>query len=287
MLNKRKNLQQVLESTKKENRAIGQFNFSSLEQLKAITKAAKELETPIICGTSPGESNYFGIEEAVSLVRTIEKKENILVYLNYDHGKDVDIIKKAVDCGYDMVHFDGSHLTFEENIEKTKEVVAYAHKKGVVVEGEISKIPGRSIVSTEEVEEIVLTPIEKVVRMIKETKVDCIAFDVGSFHGIHKNKPEIYPERVAELLSIVNPFIALHGGSGIDDEMIKILIKKGVTKININTELRFQWRNSLYQALANNEEEITPYNIFPAVVDAVYRKTKEKIKLFNYAQNNF
>jgi fructose-bisphosphate aldolase, class II len=286
MFSKKKKLVDVFDEARSKKNAVGQFNFSTLEQLKGISMAAKALNVPVICGTSPGEASYFGIEEAVSVVRAIEKKENISIYLNYDHGKDIDILKKAIDIGYDMVHFDGSDVSLEENIKIAKEVVLYAKKRKVLVEGEVSKILGKSIVSNEEMGEITLTSIEKVVRFVRESGVNCIAFDVGSVHGVHKNLPTIHPERVTKLVKEVSAFVVLHGGSGIEEEMIKELIKRGVVKININTEIRFKWREALYNTLHSKPQEIVPYNILPSAVEAVYGKVREKINIFNYEKNN-
>jgi fructose-bisphosphate aldolase, class II len=287
MFSKKKKLIDVFKEARKEKIAIGQFNFSTLEQLKGISMAAKELGVPVICGTSPGEAKYFGFEEAVSLIRTIKKKENVSIYLNYDHGKDINTLKKAIDIGYDMVHFDGSDVSLEENIKIAKELVLYAKKRGILVEGEVSKILGKSTISNEEIRDVTLTPIEKVVKFVKESGVSCIALDVGSFHGVHKNSPTIHSERVTELIKNVSSFVVLHGGSGIDDETIKELIGEGVTKININTEIRFEWRSSLYNTLHNNPNEIVPYKILPFAVEAVCKKVKEKINLFNYEKNSF
>ncbi len=283
---RKNNLENALSNARKNGKAIGQFNLSSLEQLKGVALAAKTTGTPVICGTSPGEANYFSFQEIVAVVRAIEKREGVSIFLNYDHGKDVEKIKEAVDSGYDMVHFDGSDLELEENINKTKEVVKYARKRNVLVEGEVSKILGRSIYSDEEIENVTLTSIEKVVKFVKETGVNCIAFDVGSFHGVHKNEPVIYPERVTQLLENANPYVVLHGGSGVSNKVIRELIERGVVKINVNTEIRFQWRNTLYNTLAENEKEIVPYKILPAVVEAISYTVKEKINLFNYEKNN-
>ncbi len=286
MFNRKQKLIDVLNKAKEEKRAIGQFNFSSLEQLKGIAMAAKELNAPLICGTSPGEANYFGLEEVASLVRTVEKKEGVFLYLNYDHGKDVSVLKEAIDLGYDMVHFDGSSLSFEENITITKEVVGYAKRLGVVVEGEISKIEGKSSVSSGKIEESPLTSLHKIVKFIEETRVSCIALDIGNVHGIHASMPQLYPDRINQLLDIIDCFVVLHGGSGIKNNDIKDIIKRGVTKINVNTESRVAWRNALYSKMKENENETTPYKILPSAIDEVYKITKEKINLFNYAQNN-
>jgi ketose-bisphosphate aldolase len=274
-------LKKILYNARIEKRAVGQFNFSALEQLKGIALASKETNTPVICATSQGEANFFGIEEAVAMVKTIREKENVRMFLNLDHGKDFDILKKAVDAGYDMVHFDGSEMPIEESTKIAKKIVAYAEKRGVVVEGEISKIGGKSTVSEGKPEETTLTSLEKIVKFISDTKIDCIALDIGNVHGVYSEAPVLHLERISELISIVSCFVVLHGGSGIQEEDIKMAIKRGVVKININTELRFAWKEAIYKVLKENEKEIVPYKILPLARDAVCEKVKEKINIFN------
>ncbi len=281
LFSKKNRIKKVFQRARREGWAVGQFNFSSLEQLQGIARAAKETQAPAICGTSTGEASFFGIEEAVSLIKTINDKEGTSLFLNFDHGKDIELLKSAVDRGYDMVHFDGSDLSFSENVEKTKEIVSYAQKRGVIVEGEVSKISGKSAVSKEKIEEVILTSMEKIVRFIRETGVDCIALDIGNVHGVYAESPQLYPERVDDLLERVACFVVLHGGSGINEKELKDLIQRGVVKVNINTELRSSWRESLYEMLSTNPEEIVPYNILPAVREEVCKKVKEKINIFN------
>ncbi len=281
LISKKNNLKEFLKKARREGRAVGQFNFSSMEQLQGIARAAKELQVPVICGTSTGEASFFGIEEAVALVKVIRKKEKVSLFLNFDHGKDLETLKKAIDVGYDMVHFDGSHLSLEENIQTVKKIVSYAKKKGIVVEGEISKISGKSAVFKEKMEEVSLTSLEKVVRFIKETGVDCIALDIGNVHGIYAEAPRLFPERVDSLLESTSCFVVLHGGSGIEERDIQDVIKRGVVKVNINTELRSAWREELYRILSEKPDEIVPYKVLPFARDAVYEKVKEKINLFN------
>ena len=122
------------EKAQKEKWAIGQFNFSTDEQLKGIIAAAQNLKSPIIVGTSEGESKFLGLKQAVALVKSFREETDFPVFLNLDHGKNLDYIKEAINLGYDCVHFDGSELSLLDNIKLTKEIVKAASKKGVLIE---------------------------------------------------------------------------------------------------------------------------------------------------------
>ncbi|GAI51856.1 unnamed protein product [marine sediment metagenome] len=135
-------LKDYLEKAQKEKWAIGQFNFSTIEQLRGILAAAQKMKSPVILGTSEGESRYLGLKEIVALVEISKIKYKVPVFLNLDHGKDLNWIKKAIDFGYSAVHFDGSELPFKKNIKCAKKIVEYAHKKGVLVEGELGYLRG-------------------------------------------------------------------------------------------------------------------------------------------------
>lgn len=280
---KKRNLKDFFKEAKKENWALGQFNFSTLEQLQGIAVAGKSFDVPVICGTSQGEADFFGIREVACVARIIKEEYKVDLFLNLDHGKSFDVVKKAIDAGYDMVHFDGSDMPLEQNIEITKKVVAYARRRGVLVEGEVSKIGGSSVVSSRKAEDITLTSLDKIVRFTKETGVDCIALDVGNVHGVYLETPRLYLERIDELLKRVSVFVVLHGGSGIEEKKIKEAISRGIVKININTEIRDAWQKSLKKFLAENPEEIVPYKILPNVRESVCEKVEEKIKIFKNA----
>lgn len=272
-------LRNHLNKAREEGYALGQFNFCTLEQLQGIMLASKELSAPLICGTSGGEVDFIGVKEAASLVSLMRERMDIPVFLNLDHGRDINLIKEAIDCGYDGVHFDGSHLPFEENLKLTKEVVAYAKDRGVVVEGEVGKVSGKSVLHNSKIEPSTLTSMEKIVRFVGETGVDSIALDVGTAHGIYSEAPSIEFERIDEAAK-TGSFIVLHGGSGVEEEDIKESIRRGVVKININTELRIIWRDSLYKKMSENLEEVVPYNILPTAREATKERVKTLINLF-------
>lgn len=245
--------------------------------------AAKKLKSPLILGTSRGESEFLGLEEITALVEILKKRYHLpFVFLNLDHAKDLGQIKKAIDLGYQAVHFDGSGLPLEKNIKYTKEVVGYARKRGVVVEGELGYLRGKSAFHTKtaKIKKDDLTLPEDAVKFIQATKVDSLAVVIGNIHGVYSRMPKLDFKRLEEINSQNNVFLVLHGGSGISKAELKKAIKFGIVKININTELRLAWRKSLGQRLKRKPGEIKPYKILPFVQGAVQKKVEEKIQIF-------
>jgi fructose-bisphosphate aldolase class II len=287
------NLKHYLNKAIKEKWAIGQFNFSDFTQLKTIVLTAEKLKSPIILGTSEGESKFFGLEEAVAIRNVLRKKTGLPIFLNLDHGKSFEYVKNAIDAGYDMVHFDGSSLPLDENIKITKQVIKYAQNRGwfkeeVLVEGEVGKIGNETskiYYEKVEIKEENLTKIKDVSKYIKETDVNFLAVSVGNFHGISNtgDAPEIKFDILNEVSKTVNKKVGLvlHGGSGILETDIKKAIELGIVKININTEIRKAFTEGLRMFLEQNSTEITPYKILPAVQPEIEKIIKEKINLFN------
>ncbi len=172
--------------------ALGHFNFTTADVLRAIVQAAQDAQVPaVMVGTSQGEAGYVGMAEAVALVRAIREELDVPVYLNADHFKSVEACRAAIDAGYDSVLMDGSKLSFEENLAATREVVAYAHPRGVTVEGELGYLRGSSEVQ----EEVTISPDdytkpEEAARFVRETGVDRLAPVFGNIHGIVTKQQE-------------------------------------------------------------------------------------------------
>lgn len=250
---------------------MGQFNISNLETLRAIVQAVKNLKSPVFIGTSEGESKFLGLKQAVALVRTFCQETDLPIFLNLDHGKSFEYIEKAIEAGYGAVLFDGSQLPLKENIKITKKVVDFAKSKKVLVEGEVGVVGGD------------LTEPEEAKKFIKETKIDNLAINVGTFHGLSVSgeKIRINLQRLKEIKDRVkNIPLVLHGGSGVLEEDIKIAIQMGIVKININTELRVAYTNAVKAAFKKYPEETTPYRYLPEAITAVQKVVEEKIKLF-------
>ncbi len=278
---------EVLKKAKDNKYAVGQFNVSTDEQIKAIVEVADDLKSPIIIGTSESEREFLGEKQAVALVKTWQKQTNLPIVLNADHCKSFESAKSAIDAGYSGVHFDGAVLSFKENIEQTKRVVDYAKKKNknILVEGELGRLPGSSIIHQKKTKIKIkdLTGPDQAKEFVEKTKVDSLAVIIGNMHGVESDfkNPPLYLDRLGEIQqNIPDVFLVLHGGSGTSKQDIKKAIKLGIVKININTELRIAYSNALREFLKQHPDQIKPYQVFPATVKAMKKVVMEKIKLF-------
>ena len=284
-------MKEILKKARQEKYAIGSFNFSTAEILKAIVAAARELKSPIIVSTSEGEANFFGLREAAALVNAWRQATKLPIILNLDHGKSLPIIKKALAAGYNAVHFDGSSLPYEQNLAQTNEAVKYIREvektfdREIIVEGELGYLRGTSSLHKEklEIKPQDLTSSEQAVDFIERTGVDSLAVVIGNAHGIFTTEQEkLYLDRLAEIKQTVGDkvFLVLHGGSGIPAEDVKRAIELGIVKVNINTELRLAYQSGLAEELKDQPQETTPYKILESSFENVKKVVMEKIKLF-------
>lgn len=282
---------QILKAAQSEKYAIGSFNFSTAEILKAIVLAAQKMKSPIIVSTSEKEAEFIGYREAAALVKAWKIATKLPIILNLDHGKSFNTIKKALAAGYDAVHFDGSSLSYVENIQLTKKVVNFAHdfertfEKRVLVEGELGYLRGTSSLYDQkaEIETEDLTDPEQAKEFAEKTKIDSLAIAIGSAHGIYTQGGEkLHLKKLAKIQETLGGkiFLVLHGGSGIPDTDIKKAIKSGIVKININTEMRVAYKEALEEEIKKNPKETTPYKILEPGLKAVQKVVEKKIKLF-------
>ena len=281
-----KTLSEILLQARKNNLAIGHFNISNLEQLRAIMEAAKKFNAPVMIGLSEGERKFVGLKQAVAMVKSFKEEYSLPVFLNPDHSHSVESAKDAFDVGFDSVHIDLSKLPIKENIEGTKKVVDYVKSKKleVSVEGELGYLRGESRVQKEviKIKPEDLTKPEEAVEFADKTGIDRFAGAYGNSHGISLDEPALDIERIRAVRKVLPEKVAmvLHGGSGIPDEQIKEAIKAGIANIHINTEIRTAYTEALRKFLADNPEEAMPYKILAPTVEAARKKVEEKLKLF-------
>ena len=280
-------IKDYLKRTTEEKWAMGHFNFSEDEALRAIVESAAKLKTPIFIGTSEGERKHVGLKQAVNLVKAFQEEFGIPIFLNADHHKTLESVKKAIDAGYDAILADFSAKPFEENIQLTKQSVEYAKSKNpdIIVEGELGYIRGESKLQREiiEIKPEDLTKPEDAAQFIKETGVDMLAPAVGNIHGIAANAPKLDFQRIADIKKAVgnNVYLVLHGGSGMSESDFKNAINAGISMIHINTEIRVAFTEALRKSVVEMPEETTPYKILTPGVEAMKKVIEEKLKVFN------
>jgi fructose-bisphosphate aldolase class II len=285
MSNKNISLLECVKQAKEKGVAIGHFNISNLEGFWAVILGAKELNVPVIIGVSEGERDFIGIREIAVLVKNYREYTGQLVFLNADHTYSFDRVKEVIDAGFDSVIFDGTELSFEENVDITKKCVEYAKSKNtnILVEAEIGFI-GKSSKVLDILPEGVgkMTTSEEAKSFIEKTGIDMLAPAVGNVHGMIKGgEPTLDISRIKEIAESIKVPIVLHGASGNSVEDIREAIKAGVSIIHINTELRIAFKKGLMLALQENPEEISPYKYLRTARTAMQKVVEEKLKLFN------
>lgn len=290
-------LLKVIKMAEKKRIALGHFNIANLEMLKAISHAAEKLNLPVIIGTSEGERDYIGIHHSVDLIASYNKehakKNGYHLFLNADHTYSLDKVKAAAEVGYDMIVFDGSKLPLEENIKQTKEAVRIVKSvnKNIIVEGELGYI-GQSSKILEKLPEGAKIKLEdlptakEAKNFVEETGIDLLAPAVGNIHGMMKGakNPNLQIERIKEIRKAAGVPLVLHGGSGIRDDDFRAAIKAGISVVHISTEMRVAWREALQKSLEENPDELAPYRILPAAVQAVEEVVERRMKLFSGLQ---
>src|SRR3989338_9196671 len=279
---------QHFQKAEREGYAIGQFNVSTADQIKAIMKVAVKLKSPVIFGTSEGERDFLGVREAVKLCEAYEEETGLPIILNADHTKSADKVEEALKAGYNSIHFDGSELDYEENIKQTKYVVQMCARfsPDISVEGELGHLAGVSKIIKEKVEikpEYYTDPAQAA-DFVARTGVDRMAIIIGNSHGISIDEPKLDIERLAQSYTLLKgkAVIVLHGGSGIPDDQIQASIQNGIRKINVNTELRAAFHDTLKKVL-DETDETTPYKYLVSAMDAMGNVVDNKIMLFGRA----
>lgn len=263
--------------------AVGAFNVHCFEMVPAMIQAAEELNVPIILQTSLGTAEYIGFEPLIAAVKALEEKSSVDVALHMDHCKSVEALKKAIDCGYSSVMYDGSSLPIEENIKNTKEVVAYAHAKNVSVEGEVGSIGGAEEGVVVAKDAAMYTKPEDALYFANETGVDALAVSIGTTHGQYKSKAKINYELLSELKEKLGTTgLVLHGGTGVSDEDMRRCVREGMKKINVGTELNKSYIEVVGKTFT--AEGVTPLTSLRTLLgpanDRIREIVKEKASLF-------
>jgi fructose-bisphosphate aldolase class II len=294
---------ELLTLARKRGYAVGAFNINNLEILQAVVSAGEAERSPAIIAVSEGAIQYAGMPYLISMVRTAAAQTSIPIALHLDHGKDLEVIRSCIDNGFTSVMIDGSEFEFEKNIEVTKKVVEMAKRKGISVEAELGRLKGIEEKISVSEKEAFLTDPQAAEDFFKRTGVDALAIAIGTSHGAYKFKGDakLDFERLKEIARKVSIPLVLHGASGvpsavleraerfgaklpgakgIPDEAIQKAIGLGISKINIDTDLRLSFVGALREILTTKPDEFDPRKILGPGREAIKQTVQSKMKLF-------
>ena len=272
------NMKALLKDAKEKNYAVGSFRVANLEMIQGVVKAAEETKSPIILQIAEVRLNHSPLKIIGPAMLAAAKNASVPVAVHLDHGTTLECIGEALRLGFTSVMFDGSHLSFEENIEKSKEVVSMAKPYGAAVEAEIGCVGG----SEDGSEDIAIncTSPEDAIKFVKETNVDALAIAIGNAHGNYKETPHLRFDILSRVRDSVSVPLVLHGGTGIlPEEFIKCR-KNGIKKINIATATFDSVRDSVSDAFENKKIK-GYYDLQNAEVDGAYNNAIKHIEIFD------
>lgn len=275
-------LKTVLQPAYKGKYAIGAFNVISVDFLEAIINAAEAKKTPVILNTAEVHMQYLDLELIAAAIKEAANRTKLDVVWHLDHGLSFESVARAIRSGFSSVMFDGSHLSFEENIRQTKEIVKMSHAAGVTVEAELGAVGGSEeggLISN--ANKALYTNIEQARIFVEETKIDALAVAIGSSHGKYKGDPILDFDLLSKLKDITGIPLVLHGGSGISTEGFHKAIDLGISKINFYTGMSQVALKTLKQEL---DKESIGYNDFPEMMTKVKQSVQgiveEQIEIF-------
>jgi fructose-bisphosphate aldolase class II len=281
----------LMQRSRQQHFAVGAFNIDNQETLIAIAQAAQKLNAPVLVEVSDGEVKALGIENIRDMVDNYKTQYGIEVYINLDHSPTVEDCKRAIDAGFEFIHIDISQANHDATeadiIEKTKEVVGYAKFTGALVESEPHYFGGSSNVHTEnidyeEIRKTFSTP-EGSKSFVEATGIDTFAAAIGNLHGKYPVPKELDIPLLQQIRDSIECQISLHGGSDTPLHFFEDAARVGVSKININSDMRYAFRKELEKVLADNPDEYAVVKLMPQVYGAVQAVVEEKINAFGSA----
>lgn len=229
-------LQEILKDAKNRRYGVGMFNTINLEMARAIIGIAEEERSPVIIGFAEAHLPYANLEDIAPIMVKFAREASVPVAIHFDHGMTFEYLMKAIHYGFTSVMFDGSTLSYEENIRQTKEIVKVAHALHVSVEAELGHVGGAEGGGDDGHEEM-YTKVEQASDFTARTGIDALAVAIGTAHGEYRVKPVLDINRLREIRSAVDVPLVLHGGSGLTDQDFRSCVANGISKVNIFTDM--------------------------------------------------
>lgn len=271
------NGKQLIEFMNSNEGAVPAFGAVNMEGIYAIIDAAACTNKPVILQMTEGGVKYGGLEELYSIAEVHANKSNANICIHLDHGRDLELIKKAIDLGFDSVMYDGSYLPIEENVANAQIIKEYIGDKPISLEVEIGAIGGKEDGASSS--GALYANIDDVVKMNNQVNPDLIAVAVGTSHGIYKGPINIDYELLAEAARVTNKPLVLHGTSGVPDEIVSNTIDLGIKKVNYDTELKQAFIKSILEYHDQNPDAYDIRKIFGTAISAQSEIVKKRINL--------
>ncbi len=282
-------IKNLLKDANREKYALGAFNTQNMETTLAIMRAAETNRAPLVIQVSEATIDYAGLASIAEIVKTAAK--NILsrapVALHLDHGKKFQSIIDCIKAGFSSIMMDASHLPFRENIAATRRAAEYAHKHGVFAQGELGRLAGVEDVVRVAGHEAFMTHPDEAAEFVRKTGIDTLAVSIGNVHGIvkmRKGVPKLDLGRLKEIQKKIKVPLVLHGASGIPEKEIRKAIGLGIRIINIDTELRMAFTDSLRATLGKDKNIFDPRKVLTPAILAVEKVVGKKVKEFGGAR---
>ncbi len=275
-------MKEMLQTAQEGCYAVGAFNILDYNSTLAVVRAAEELQAPVIVQTSAKTVRFWGHSPIVSWIKEIAGASPVPVVLHLDHCKDIELIKQCIDTGWTSVMVDASSKPFEENLALTRKVVELADAGEVSVEAELGEIVGVEDDKSVAEQDAHLADPDKAVAFCQDLHLAAFAPAIGTAHGVYKGEPKLAFDRLEEIANRTGIPIALHGGTGLSDEIFHRCIELGCAKINISTQLKYAFIDGFVDYhLAHREYE--PLKPLAAQFERIKQEVKERIDLFGGA----
>ncbi|PSU35455.1 tagatose bisphosphate family class II aldolase [Photobacterium lutimaris] len=257
--------------------AVPAFNIHNLETVQVVVETAAEMQSPVILAGTPGTYSYAGTDYLVGICQEAAKRYQMPIALHLDHHESFGDIRNKVEAGIKSAMIDGSHLSFDKNIELVKQVVAFCHRWDCSVEAELGRLGGQEDDLVVDAKDALFTDPDTAVEFVTQTGIDSLAIAIGTAHGMYKEEPCLDFDRLGIIRSKTDVPLVLHGASGVPDADVRRCIELGITKVNVATELKIAFSDAVKQYFIDNPNANDPRHYIVPGKEAMKKVVMDKI----------
>jgi len=277
------NMREMLQESRRGSYAVGAFNILDYNSMRAVVDSAEECSAPVIIQTSVKTVLFWGCEPVIQWYRQLASNASVPIAIHLDHCKDLDVIRNCIKYGWTSVMIDASSRPFAENLALTQQVVEMAGPKNITVEAEMGAIVGVEDDIHVKQQDAHLADAEEAERFCAQVSLDCFAPAIGTAHGVYKGEPKIAFDRLQEIARRVGLPLALHGGTGLSDEIFLRCISLGCAKVNISTQLKYAHIDGFVEYYRSHNLQYNPLKNLAAQYGTLKEGIIKNIRLFGSA----